>query len=161
LDSAMRDRSRSLDPGRLVSAGIRWSDRFGPKFLGRPRYQADRVSSGLFGTHRLSTAVVLAHKCLHTSRMGSHSPLPEAEAKRSLTRVFVCLFACLGCGPAARNNDCTGADCMSGTCKTGDTRNCYTGAMNTENVGPCHGGMQSCTSAGAWGDCMNEVVPAP
>jgi hypothetical protein len=31
--------------------------------------------------------------------------------------------------------------------------------MGTENVGPCHGGMQSCTSAGSWGDCQNEVAP--
>jgi len=31
--------------------------------------------------------------------------------------------------------------------------------MGTENVGPCTGGMQSCTSAGSWGDCMGEVVP--
>jgi len=31
--------------------------------------------------------------------------------------------------------------------------------MGTENVGPCTGGMQSCTSAGSWGSCTGEVVP--
>ncbi|MBV8757217.1 MAG: putative metal-binding motif-containing protein [Deltaproteobacteria bacterium] len=32
--------------------------------------------------------------------------------------------------------------------------------MATQDVGPCHGGMQSCTSAGSWGDCQGQVVPS-
>lgn len=71
---------------------------------------------------------------------------------------LVLLFA--ACGPSSRDN-CTGASCTGGSCSPGDSRACYTGTGGTENVGPCHGGMQSCTSAGQWGDCQGEVVPAP
>ncbi len=73
---------------------------------------------------------------------------------------LVLIFTAAACGPGSRNSqNCTGADCNSGTCNQGDHRDCYTGDMTTENVGPCHGGTQSCTSAGTWGDCMGEVVP--
>lgn len=76
---------------------------------------------------------------------------------RSLVLCTLCLvFA--ACGPSSRDN-CTGAACTGGACSPGDSRACYTGAMGTENVGPCTGGMQSCTSAGQWGDCQGEVVP--
>jgi hypothetical protein len=76
--------------------------------------------------------------------------------------VVVCIaIAIAACGPSSRaKGDCTGGDCSAGTCNPGDSRACYTGAQGTENVGPCTGGMQSCTQAGTWGDCQGEVVPA-
>jgi hypothetical protein len=46
-----------------------------------------------------------------------------------------------------------------GACSPGASRNCYTGVSGTEDVGACHGGMQTCTSAGQWGNCDGEVVP--
>jgi hypothetical protein len=30
---------------------------------------------------------------------------------------------------------------------------------DTEGVGPCHGGHQTCTAAGQWGNCDGEVIP--
>ncbi len=44
-------------------------------------------------------------------------------------------------------------------CLENDTQSCYTGAQGTENVGPCHGGTQTCDSAGSWGSCVGEVTP--
>jgi hypothetical protein len=31
--------------------------------------------------------------------------------------------------------------------------------MGSEGVGPCKGGMQTCNSAGQWGDCTGQVIP--
>ncbi len=31
--------------------------------------------------------------------------------------------------------------------------------QDTEGVGPCHGGHQTCTAAGQWGNCDGEVIP--
>ncbi len=78
-------------------------------------------------------------------------------------RSFVVCTLCLlfaACGPTTRDN-CTGASCTANSCSPGDSRACYTGVGGTEGVGPCHGGTQSCTSAGMWGDCQGEVAPAP
>ena len=63
------------------------------------------------------------------------------------------------CGPSERSDACIGNDCMSGTCKSGETRECYTGKKDTVGVGPCASGMQMCTSSGQWGNCVGEVVP--
>ncbi|MFH2006022.1 MAG: MopE-related protein [bacterium] len=38
------------------------------------------------------------------------------------------------------------------------TQACYTGPGGTENVGPCHGGTQTC-SGGGWGACTGQVTP--
>lgn len=76
-------------------------------------------------------------------------------------RCWFLFLACLACGPQGRQqNACTGAECDTGTCKPGDTRECYTGQPVTKDVGPCHGGVQTCTAAGQWGECVGEVVPA-
>ena len=77
---------------------------------------------------------------------------------RSLVLCTLCLLFA-ACGPSTRDN-CSGASCTGGSCSPGDSRACYTGTMGTENVGPCHGGMQMCTSAGQWGDCAGEVAPS-
>ncbi|HUJ58082.1 MAG TPA: choice-of-anchor L domain-containing protein [Kofleriaceae bacterium] len=57
------------------------------------------------------------------------------------------------CGPTSKNG--------AASCNPGATQSCYTGAAGTEGVGPCKGGTETCTSAGQWGDCQNEVVPGP
>ncbi|HEY5948074.1 MAG TPA: MopE-related protein [Kofleriaceae bacterium] len=47
-----------------------------------------------------------------------------------------------------------------GSCAPGATRDCYTADAVTKGVGPCHGGSQTCTAAGQWGDCAGQVLPA-
>ena len=70
----------------------------------------------------------------------------------------ICFF--VACGPGAnRDKACTGDQCTAGTCNPGESRKCYTGADGTEDVGLCHGGMQTCTAAGEWGDCDGQVTP--
>jgi hypothetical protein len=69
--------------------------------------------------------------------------------RQGIVLAFVVVAAC---GPSSRENG-------DGTCNIGDHRACYTGAQDTEGVGPCIGGTQTCTSAGTWGNCEGEVVP--
>jgi hypothetical protein len=62
------------------------------------------------------------------------------------------------------DDDCDGVSdanepgCQNGVCQNGATQSCYTGPANTQNVGTCHGGTQTCAN-GAWGACVNEVTP--
>lgn len=54
--------------------------------------------------------------------------------------------------------------CFTGTkvvplCTEDDTQACYTGPAGTEDVGLCSGGIQTCDSAGVWGDCEGETIP--
>ncbi|TNE51199.1 MAG: hypothetical protein EP343_03675 [Deltaproteobacteria bacterium] len=51
------------------------------------------------------------------------------------------------------DNDC------DGSIDNGVKRACYTGPSGTKGVGTCKGGEQVC-SAGQWGACSGEVVPA-
>jgi hypothetical protein len=52
-----------------------------------------------------------------------------------------------------------GLDCA---CVPDSVAPCYSGPANTENVGPCKGGMQVCDVQGtSYGPCMGEVVPQP
>jgi hypothetical protein len=70
------------------------------------------------------------------------------------------LVVCIACGPSVREQpDCVGAACTTGPCEPGDSRTCYTADGATNNVGPCHGGMQQCTAGGQWGTCDGERVP--
>src|SRR5262245_15586455 len=63
----------------------------------------------------------------------------------------VCFIAC---GPGShRDTMCVGDACNSGTCKSGETRDCYTGQKDTLGVGPCAGGTQMCQPTGVWGNC--------
>lgn len=69
------------------------------------------------------------------------------------------------------DNDCNGkTDCAQFnclfdphcqvTCSGGQTQPCYTGPSGTQNVGPCHGGTQTCAADGSsWGPCVGEVTP--
>ncbi|MBI2377689.1 MAG: hypothetical protein HYV07_27050 [Deltaproteobacteria bacterium] len=47
----------------------------------------------------------------------------------------------------------------TGECAGADTRSCYDGPSGTDGVGQCAAGSQACT-AGAWGLCMNQTLPA-
>ena len=56
------------------------------------------------------------------------------------------------------DDDCDGQVDEGCVCGNGQTQPCYTGPSGTQNVGPCHGGTQTC-AGGAWGSCVGEVTP--
>ena len=68
-----------------------------------------------------------------------------------------CLIV-MACGPSARDN-CVGDTCSMGKCNAGATRSCYTGTAQTQSVGACHDGMQTCATDGTWGACDGEQLP--
>lgn len=47
---------------------------------------------------------------------------------------------------------------VSSDCEDGETRSCYSGPYETEGIGVCQGGTQTCVE-GAWGECSGEVTP--
>jgi len=53
----------------------------------------------------------------------------------------------------------TGDGGASAACSSDERRACYSGTAATKDVGPCHGGMQSCQADHTWGPCEGEVVP--
>jgi hypothetical protein len=59
------------------------------------------------------------------------------------------------CGPDGRQGGV-----QTGTCEPGKKRACYAGQDGTEDVGPCHGGEQTCAEEGLWGPCAGQVVPS-
>ena len=77
---------------------------------------------------------------------------------RSLILTLV-VSAVAACGPSNRADQCVGDACNTGPCSPNTTRDCYTGHMDTEGVGPCKGGTQMCLAAGVWGNCVGEVKP--
>lgn len=46
-----------------------------------------------------------------------------------------------------------------GSCTPGTTQPCYDGPADTQGVGACAGGMQTCDSTGMWGPCAGQVLP--
>ncbi len=46
------------------------------------------------------------------------------------------------------------------SCSPGQTAPCYTGPAQTEGVGICRAGEQTCAADGTWGICLGEVLPA-
>jgi hypothetical protein len=60
--------------------------------------------------------------------------------------------------------DCDGVFNTGCTCQIGARQACYTGAPAAQGVGVCHGGTQSCLSAGRgstyWGSCDGQVLPS-
>ncbi len=58
------------------------------------------------------------------------------------------------------DEDCNGSPNDNCPCNPGDTQACYSGPANTQGVGPCIGGMQTCNPDGlGFGACMGEVTP--
>ncbi len=45
------------------------------------------------------------------------------------------------------------------TCSPGETRACYDGPPETENVGACRSGVQACLQLGGWGECAGQQTP--
>ncbi|HAA53386.1 MAG TPA: hypothetical protein DCE42_01440 [Myxococcales bacterium] len=66
------------------------------------------------------------------------------------------------CKPKPNNSNeiCDNLDNnCNGQIDEGLSRNCYTGPANTNGVGICKGGKQTC-SVGTWGPCAGETKPA-
>ncbi|WP_437938705.1 hypothetical protein [Sorangium sp. So ce341] len=70
-----------------------------------------------------------------------------------------------GCGALLGLDDFTDAP-AGGTgggdatpCARGDTRACYEGASETDGVGVCAPGTQTCGADGSWGACEGQVLP--
>jgi len=71
------------------------------------------------------------------------------------------------CTPSAPNpvencdgfdDDCDGAIDNGCDCQDGATQSCYGGPLNTQGVGLCVAGTQSCTG-GQWQACQGDVLP--
>ncbi|MEZ4314093.1 MAG: MopE-related protein [Polyangiaceae bacterium] len=64
-----------------------------------------------------------------------------------------------------KDNDCDGeidnvASAPQGcACSEGDVQECYTGAPETDGVGECKKGSQTCVG-GTWGECTGQITPA-
>lgn len=56
------------------------------------------------------------------------------------------------------DDDCDGTIDEGCDCINGNTQPCYSGAPNTQGVGLCTAGVQTCVQ-GAWGACVGEVLP--
>lgn len=53
------------------------------------------------------------------------------------------------------------AGCPQKVCEPGQSRPCYSGPANTQNVGLCRAGVQVCNADGeGYGACQGEVLPA-
>lgn len=64
------------------------------------------------------------------------------------------------CGTAL-DDDCDGEVNEGCACVPGATQACYQGPPETEGVGVCTGGVQTCAEDGQWGPCDGQVLPAP
>ena len=63
------------------------------------------------------------------------------------------------------DDDCDGLTNEEGSgcaCAPGEVVSCYSGPAGTRDVGPCHGGTQTCKSDGtAFNACVGETTPLP
>lgn len=50
---------------------------------------------------------------------------------------------------------------LSASCNPGDMVDCYEAEPATAGVGACASGRRRCGDAGAWGECIGQVLPAP
>lgn len=81
-----------------------------------------------------------------------------------MTRLAVVLLfvACSGDPTAIEPGDDTSAhdsDTAGEPCAGGETRPCFSGPAGSDQVAPCHAGVQRCEVEG-WGACEGERVPA-
>lgn len=60
--------------------------------------------------------------------------------------------------PATGTGGTGGGD--TAPCERDDTRACYSGASETEGVGLCAPGTQTCGADGSWGACEEQVLPS-
>ncbi|TNE47579.1 MAG: hypothetical protein EP343_18650 [Deltaproteobacteria bacterium] len=58
-----------------------------------------------------------------------------------------------------KDDDCDGTIDEGCKCQDGDTRKCYTGQPETQGVGVCKGGTQTCVNQ-EWGACEGEQAPS-
>ncbi|MCB9642984.1 MAG: hypothetical protein H6728_07920 [Myxococcales bacterium] len=58
-----------------------------------------------------------------------------------------------------KDNDCNGSIDEGCECKPNTSRDCYTGPPNTQGVGPCLQGKQTCSADGKWQNCDGQVTP--
>ncbi|MCB9638917.1 MAG: hypothetical protein H6728_09245 [Myxococcales bacterium] len=58
-----------------------------------------------------------------------------------------------------KDDDCDGAVDNNCLCLPGQTRKCYDGPANTQGIGTCKDGDQSCISIGTWGTCQGAIKP--
>ena len=178
VDAAVRERPHALDARRLVLARVRRAHRVGPVVPGRPRDQADHLGSRLLGPHGLarqfdtssgmseplSSATLagrfaLALRGMRGSILRARRPLRHAHALVSDCLVVRCLLAV---GVRTRDRPWMRASAPSarrGTCNRAKRASATPAQKDTEGVGPCVGGMQTCTAAGQWGNCDGQVIP--
>jgi hypothetical protein len=91
------------------------------------------------------------------------NPCPTAANIASTCEMGMCGFG--GCD--AGYSDCDGTPANGCetvgvcACTPGETQPCYYGPANTENVGTCVGGTQTCNTQGTgFGACIGQVLPA-
>lgn len=57
------------------------------------------------------------------------------------------------------DNDCDGQTDEGCACEPGAEQACYPGPADTEGVGLCQAGTQTCDENGQWGECVGAIVP--
>jgi len=108
--------------------------------------------------HDLSTDL---NHCGDCSKACTPPANATAQCNAGMCQLKSCLTAFADCNgdPA---DGCEWNKLQDGpcTCTPGSTQPCYQGAPNTQNVGPCKGGIQTCDTAGtSWGPCIGQVLP--
>ncbi|MCB9640067.1 MAG: hypothetical protein H6728_04615 [Myxococcales bacterium] len=58
------------------------------------------------------------------------------------------------------DNNCDGRVNEGCLCEDGKTQDCYTGPANTQDIGVCRKGQQTC-QGGVWGECRGAQTPTP
>jgi hypothetical protein len=85
---------------------------------------------------------------------------PETRRDCSPENLLVDDENCGVCERACEDtHSCVEGVCLENACNPGTVEECYSGPMNTQNVGACVGGNRTCTPQGVWGVCVGEVTP--
>lgn len=58
------------------------------------------------------------------------------------------------------NQYCDAGKCIQGSCPNNKVQSCYTGPGNTQGIGICQSGTQTCVQ-GVWTACQGEITPTP